>query len=170
MTECLLIKTPEDKYALANTNAKHSLLGYAKTFGAEIYIVETDETPLPLKQLVKQLHNGKGLTKTKPPYKNIKPLYIPEPEKPKDPNRTVIEKDNYKDFLNQAQKVKDYIYSELSKGKTVSLNTIQEWAKQQKIEVSKGGLSRHLQKTLDKLVKEGYSKNKIGRSYNVSKG
>ena len=91
----------------------------------------------------------------------------PEDEEPK--ASTVIKKDNYKEYLGQAESVKRHIQNELVKGNPVSLMGLQEWAVAHDIELSKGGLSRHLQKVLDWAVSKGYKKIKEGRYYRITK-
>ncbi len=172
MTKALLVETEGGKFLLAQESMKISLMEFARVHKAKLSIVETHERPLSLREIINHLNNQEGLRGQAPEHQLTQLLWDPTTNKSEPPNtdgRTIIGKDNYQNFIQQADQVKEYIKSELVEGHWVSLQTITEWIADKDIKLSKGGISRHLQKALDWAVGQGYQKIKEGRTYRVTK-
>ncbi len=171
MPKAILVKTLEGKYLLAEENTRPSLLSFAKTYKATLSAVTVRSKGKTIRKVVEALNAQGDLPTQKPPVTNEAMIYTPPLHGNVNPGaaNTIIKKDNYEEFLSQAAVVKKYIKQQLMKGEPVSLASLQKWAVTKKIKLSKGGLSRHLQKVLDWAISQGYSRIKEGRAYRITK-
>jgi len=168
MGAALLIKTREGRFAVARLDMEASLVHFAESYGASIMKIETEAKPFSVREIVEKLNHPAQLLPRPPKHTCLEEIYSPkalETEK----SSTVIAKENYREFLDQAAKVKEKIKQELINGNRISLSLVQEWAEKENIKLSKGGLSRHLQRALDWAVSKGYTRIKEGRFYRIEK-
>lgn len=171
MPRAILVKTQEGKYLLAEEDTKPSLLSFAKTYRATLSLVTIRSKAKTIRKVVEALNSQGALPSQKPTVSHEVEIYVPpEPgSENQGAENTIIKKENYQEFLNQASTVKEYIKKQLMKGDSISLTSLQEWASKKEISLSKGGLSRHLQKVLDWAVGQGYSRVKEGRAYRIER-
>ena len=167
MKLAILAQTSNDRYFLGPLEAGASLLEWAKQFKGKLYKVQTAATPWTLLEIVHYLSKPDKLPVRPPHIQSRETIYEP-PAKVTKSNKTVIQKVNYQEFLDQATRVREYLKALLMKGNPISLGQITEWAIAHKITLSKGGLSRHLQKVLDDATGQGYQVIKEGRTYQVT--
>ena len=168
MHSALKVRLPEGGWIIADLGLQASLLEYAKTYGAKLSKVQTPETPLSNKEVLLLLNTPDEVPNQEPSGEQEELLYQPPtPEEDNNTGRTVIDRANYADYRTQARQIQDWIRTELVSGNRVSLAKTLEWASTKEINLSKGGFSRHLQRTLDNAVDEGYTKVKSGKEYSI---
>lgn len=168
MTKALLIKSPDDRYLLSPLPLEPILLAYAKESNHTVWSVETEESIPSIREAAKKIGIPGQMRKTKPKVNTIDTLWEPQDPEPATPN-TVITKSNYQEHLERAKKVQEHIKHELTHGKSISLEDVANWAKEQDMDITRGGLCRHLQKCLSWGVEQGFNRIKEGRKYRLEK-
>lgn len=165
--KAIMVQTRDDRYLLCPLDAQVSVISMAQHIKAKVFRVTTTETVPTLLDIAVATKNLKGLPKTPPEVENLVPVYLPTP--PKERTNTMVNKNNYQVLYDQAVMIREYLVEELKRGRSVDLTKLQAWIDQKGITLSKGGLSRHLQKSVDYMVQRGWTKVKEGRSYRVFK-
>lgn len=167
MKPVLLAQTNDGGWITAPPECQHSLQDWASKHRGKLYTAKSTQTPLSILQLVQALMKPNKLPRTQPPHRDLETIYEPPTKSHKPRNKTVIHGENYQDFLAQAANVREHLKELLMTGKKLNLGQISDWAKARGINLSKGGLSRHLQKVLDNATGQGYQVIKEGRTYQV---
>lgn len=146
-SKCLLIKTKNRRKFLTHEKNLNYLIEFAKTFHAEIYMVEPEQgqKALELKPLTAALcaseYSGA------PKYSNIERIF------PKS-------KRNRQDILAEAEKIRAFIKKKLMAGKPLSLKELKDKYKSQKL--TDACLCNHMSVVRKSLTKDGHEFRKLG--------
>jgi Holliday junction resolvase len=145
--KCLLITTKDQRKFLTYEKNLLSLVEFAKTFGAEIYLVvsEKGQKVFELKDLTAALCDQNY--NMEPKCEKLKRIY------PKT-------KRSRKTILTEAAKIRNFIRSRFLAGKPVSLKELKK--KYKKHNLTDACLCNHLAMARKALSREGYSFKKIG--------
>jgi Asp-tRNA(Asn)/Glu-tRNA(Gln) amidotransferase A subunit family amidase len=144
---CLLIKTKNHKRFLTYEKNLPSLIEFAKTFHAEIHLVEPKkgQKVLELKMLTAALCDSEWAVV--PKYRKIEKVF----PKPKRDRQTI---------LAEAKKIRKYVKKKLLDGKPISLKDLKKRYKEQ--ELTDACLCNHLSAARRELVKVGHKFRKLG--------
>jgi len=147
MNNCLLVKTPDKRKFLVNEKNMPSIIEFVKTFHAEVYQVEVLKG-----EIINHLKNLAGAIcnldyNTEMDIKIIEKIY------PKSRPRSSI--------LNNAKKIREYIYEKLSEGNPVSLKDLKK--KYKNCEITDACLCNHLSAVRKQMVRSGKQVKKIGQ-------
>ncbi len=145
--KCLLVKTKDDRNFLTHKDNLQSLVEFAKTFGAEIYMVEPSPNSkiLELKPLISALCNSQN--KDNPEFDKPERLY---PQSKRD-RQTILE---------DAKLIRQFIHKRLISGQSVSLKELKDKYKEH--DLSDACLCNHMAVIRKSLSKEGYNFRKVG--------
>jgi len=154
-------------FLLAPVEMEPTLLELAKDQKARLYRMPWEGSVPTISDVVTRSKDAEAYMKELPGTPRELIYEPPAPKRKK--NKTVITKGNYKDHTSRADLIKDHIKGRLMQGESLSLEKVQKWATSQGIELSKGGLSRHLQKCIEWAIERGYRKVKEGREYRIEK-
>lgn len=144
--KCLLIVTKDHRRFLTQQKNLPSLIEFVKTFGAEVYLVQTrDQKILELKSLADAICNPDY--DDNPECDKLKRVYPPVGK-----DRATI--------LKEASKIKAFILDRFLTGKEVSLTDLKKRYKD--YNVTDACLCNHLSVVRKTLAKEGKKVNKLG--------
>lgn len=145
--KCLLIKTKDNRKFLTYEKNLPSLVEFAKTFGAEIHLVEPGEKQkvMELKNLTAALCNSEY--KEKPKCKKIDKIF------PKSKRKR-------QEILAEAVKIRKFIRKRFLTGKPVSLKELKLKYSEQKL--TDACLCNHLAVARKEMTREGHVFRKIG--------
>jgi hypothetical protein len=145
MSECLLIRTKDNRKFLTYEKHLPSIIEFAKTFGAEIYQVEAVGKLMELKSLANAICDPQY--DENPEHTKIDKLY-PKSKKTRD------------NILKDAAKISRFIRRRLLSGKAISLKELKE--KYKDCNVTDACLCNHLATMRRSLTREGHSFEKVG--------
>lgn len=153
MNQCLLIKIKDNRRFLTHEKNLPSLIEFAKTFGAEIFLVEPKEGQkiFDLKPLTIAICNSDETTGLQ--YKKIDKIF------PKSKRKR-------QDILAEAQKIRNFIENRLLVGKPISLKELKK--KYKKFDLTDACLCNHLSMARKMLTQRGFKFQKTGGSYCLS--
>ena len=144
---CLLVKTPDKRKFLVNEKNLESLVEFVKTFHAEVYEVEVIQG-----KIISQLKNLAGAI-CNPDYDTTMQIRNPKKIYPKTKPRSSI--------LKNAKKIREFIYTKLSEGKSVSLKDLKK--KYKNCDITDACLCNHLSAVRKELFSCGLTIRKIGQ-------
>jgi hypothetical protein len=147
MEKRILVKTKDNRKFITYEKNLPSLIEFAKTFSAEINMVEVkaETKGLDLKALTAAICNPKY--NSDPEYNQIKRIF---------PNS----KKQRKLILTEAKVIRQFIKKKFLSGKDVSLKDLKEKYKNQKL--TDACLCNHMATVRKELAKEGYKFRKTG--------
>lgn len=145
-SRCLLIKAKDGKQFLTPEKNLPSLIEFAKTFGAEIHLVQPTQgqSLLDLKALTAALCDPQY--NIEPSYKNVEKI-LPKSKK------------NRKDMLADADVIRNYIKSRLATGEAIGLKDLK--VKYESEDLTDACLCNHLSVVRKQLIKEGHELKKV---------
>lgn len=143
----ILVTTKDNRKFLTYEKNLASLVEFAKTFKANIDLVKVNNgtKSFELKKLTSAICNPQK--NECPDYEIIKKIY---------PN---IKKNNRKELISKSNKIKDFIEKKFLSGKNVCLKDIK--TKYEKDNLTDSCLCSHISNIRKKLIREGYSFEKI---------
>lgn len=146
--KCLLVKTKDNRKFLTQQKNLPFLTEFAKTFRAEIYLVEMLEGKVisELKTLAANLCNPELRPIIEA--RQLKRLY-PESAKTR------------QNILKAARKIREFVQGQLLAGKTVALKDLK--AKYKNCNITDACLCHHLSEVRKKLNGEGHAVKKVGQ-------
>ena len=143
----LLLKIKKRLFLTHEKNL-NSLIEFAKTFSAEIHLVEAEsQKVLELKTLADAICNQDYECQVKSEFKTLRKIF-PKTQR----NRDTI--------LSNAKKIRKFVHRRLTSGKPISLKELKEKYKNYK--VTDACLCSHLTSVRKYLAEEGYQIRKIG--------
>jgi hypothetical protein len=150
---CILVKTKDKRRFLTYKKNAPLLIEFSKTFGAEISIVQiqNSEKVLKLEELVPAICDGNYNYPPKK-YQMIEKI-LPKNGKSR------------KDMLENSKKIRNYIQRELIKGKEVSLKSVRNKFKD--LEITSACLCNHIKKVIKDMNKNGNRIQKTGLFYKI---
>lgn len=149
--ECILITTKDNRKLFTHKKNLNKLKEYAKVFDAELSVVQVKEADiLDLEDLAFSLVSDTKCKNQKAEYKVI--------EKKTESNKKPRNK-----ILNTAKKIKSFIKDELLEGKTVSVNSVLQKFKNEKI--TNACVCMHLKNVRTELSEVGVEINKIKHGF-----
>lgn len=142
---CIMLKTKDGRKFLTSEKNLESLVEFAKTFSAELYVVESDKKPMELKSLASAIcdQDFKSQSETK----IVRRLY------PKSISRR-------RQMIDNAQTIRNHILEKMENGEAISLQGLK--VRFSHLGVTDACLSNHLSWTRKKLEQDGYRVEKIG--------
>lgn len=143
---CLLIKLKDKRCFFTDVNNIDILTEFLKTFKAELYLVETRDTPkiLNMKSLAKAICDQKKNYETK--HRKLEKLF----PKPKRSRRCI---------LKDAEKIQKFIARRFISGKPLSLKELKD--KYKSCNLTDACLCQHMTKVRKALIKEGRAFQKL---------
>lgn len=151
--KCLLITTKDHRKFLTRQENLPSLVEFVKTFGAEIYTVQTEgQKTLELKALANAICNQEY--DDKPTYTVIKKIW------PKTAR-------GRKSILKSAERIRTFIRTRLLSGKPLSLKELKQ--KYENLKVTDACLCNHFSTVRRQLMREGRQFEKVsGGKYRLA--
>ena len=145
----LLIETKDKKKFLTHEKNFLQLIEFAKTFSATLFMVESNDLPIELENIVTSICNSD--------YKS--PEYIYEILETKIENRPIIE-NNRKNLIKNANQIKSYIEKQFKNRNIVSLEELKK--KFKKYNLSDAAFSNHVKNVKNKIENQGFQVKKLG--------